>query len=249
MKKALPLLAALFACVSLSAGEVRLNGATTTVNGLINPLKSAVEASTGLTLKVTGTNTGKGLVALVEGQADVALTSEPLDIAIAAAKVAGKDLNAAEFQLHSVKDDYAVFVVHPSNPVTSLTHDQIKAIHTGKITNWKEVGGPDLPIVVFTDTVTGGTRALIKKLSLDGEEYGPTCRPLESVRFVVSAVAELKNGFGGVGAGFVTGTNVKVVKSDPVPRPLGFITRGAPSAEVQKVIDAFKAAQAKVAAH
>lgn len=248
MKKTLPLLAALAACVSLSAGEIRLNGASTTVNGLINPLKAAVEARTGTTLKVTGTNTGKGLVALVDGQADVALTSEPLDIAIAAAKAAGKELNASEFQLHSVKEDYAVFVVHPSNPVTSLTHDQIKAIHTGKITNWKEVGGADLPIVVFTDAVTGGTRALIKKLSLDGEDYGPACKPLESVRFVVSSVAELKNGFGGVGAGFTAGAAIKVVKSDPVPRPLGFITRGAPTPEVQKIIDAFKAETTKVAA-
>jgi phosphate transport system substrate-binding protein len=241
MKSTITLFVTLAASAFAFAGELRLNGASTTVNGLINPLKSAVEASTGTTLKVAGTNTGKGLVALIDGQADVALTSEPLDIAISAAKAAGKDLNAADFQIHAVKEDYVLFVVHPSNPVTSLTHDQIKAIHTGKIANWKEVGGADMPIVVFTDAVTGGTRALIKKLVLDGEDYGAACKPLESVRFVATSVSELKNGFGGVGAGFVDATKVKAVKSDVVPRPLGFITKGAPTPEVQKMIAAFKA--------
>lgn len=246
-RQSLLLLATLVAGIISSAAEVRLNGASTTVNGVINPLKDKVEAATGLTLKVAGTNTGKGLVALAQGNCEASLTSEPLDIAynagVLAAKLAGVELAPqSEYQIHEVKQDTVVWVVHPSNPVESLTHDQIKAIHTGKITNWKEVGGADLPIVVFTDAVTGGTRALVKKLALDGEDYSAACKPLESVRFVATQVAELRNGFGGVGAGFVDATKVKVVKAPAVPRPLGFITKGAPSADVQKVIDGFKAA-------
>jgi phosphate transport system substrate-binding protein len=243
--KAYSAMALIVTTTTLSAGEVRLNGASTTVNGLINPHKAGVEAATGLTLKIVGSNTGKGIAALVDGQCDVALTSEPLDIALTAAKSAGKDLNAADFQIHSVREDTVVFVVHLSNPVDALTHDQVKAIHLGKITNWKEVGGPDLAILTFTDAVTGGTRALLKKFCLDGEEYAPVCKPLESVRFVATSVSELKAGFGGVGAGFADSTKVKVLKTERVPRPLGFITKGAPSADVQKVIDGFKAEVAK----
>lgn len=227
------------------ASEVRLNGATTTVNGLINPHRATVEAATGLTLKVVGSNTGKGLVALVDGQCDVALTSEPLDIAISAAKAAGKDLSVGDFQLHSVREDTVAFVVHPSNPVDTLTHDQVKDIHLGKITNWKEVGGLDLSILVFTDTLTGGTRALVKKLCLDGEEYSSVCKPLESVRFVATSVSELKAGFGAVGQGFADPAKVKLLKTERVPRPLGFISKGLPSADVLRVIDGFRNAAFK----
>jgi phosphate transport system substrate-binding protein len=183
-------------------------------------------------------------VALAAGECDAALTSEPLDIALSAAKVAGKDLSAADYQIHTVKEDAIVFIVHPSNPVKKLTHAQIKDIHTGKITNWKEVGGADAPIAVFTDAVTGGTRAMIKKVVLQGEEYGPACRALESVRLVNSSVGDLKNGFGGLGAGFAD-AKVRVIETEKVLRPLGFITKGAPSADVAKVIAAFKTEAAK----
>ena len=244
MKKILPLLAFLAATAALSATEVRINGATTTVNAVINPLKGAVETSTGFTLKIVGTNTGKGLVAPTSGQCDVSLTSEPLDVSMAAAKFAGLDLNAADFQLHPVKEDYGVFVAHPSNPVSKLSKAQVKDILAGRIANWKEVGGPDLPIIVFTDPVGAGTRTLVQFRALDGEEYGPKTQAIENIRLVAGRISELKGGFGFIGATFVD-AKVKVIETERITRPLGFITRGAPSAEVQKIIDAYKAAAAK----
>lgn len=227
---------------------VRLHGATTTVKGLITPYKAAVERATGLTLEVVGNATGRGLVDLAEGRCDIALTSEPLDIAIIAAKNAGKELQAESFEIHAVMSDEIVFIVHPSNPVRELTWAQIRDIHTGKIKNWKEAGGPDMPIVVFTDAVTGGTRAMIKKIVMGNEAYGPASRPLEAVKFVNDQVAELKGGFGGLGKGFVNPKRVKVIVTDKVERPLGFITRkGETSEPVKKVIDAFAAEVAKAA--
>jgi phosphate transport system substrate-binding protein len=244
MKTRLALLALFSASAALAAPEVRINGATTTVNAVINPLKGAVEAATGCTLKVVGTNTGKGLVALTSGQCDVALTSEPLDVSMAAAKFAGATLNAADFQLHPVKEDYGVFVVHPSNPVGKLSKAQVKDILAGRITNWKEVGGADLPIIVFTDPVGAGTRTLVQFRVLEGEDYGPKTQAIENIRLVAGRIAELKGGFGFVGATFVD-AKVKVIDTDRITRPLGFITRGAPTPEVQKVIEAYKAAAAK----
>lgn len=223
------------------AAEIRLNGATTTIQGVINPRKEAVEKATGHTLTIVGNNTGRGLADLADGKCDAALTSEPLDIALAAAKAAGKDLNAADYQMHPISESQIVFVVHPANPVGKLSLAQVKDIHLGKVANWKEVGGPDMPIVVFTDAVTGGTRAMVKKVVLGGEEYGPKCRPLDSVRLVNSSVSELRNSCGMVGIGFVTG-GVKTVETEKVVRPLGLITKGAPSADVQKILEAFKAA-------
>lgn len=235
--------AALFSLSSFAA-EIRINGATTTVNAVIIPMKSAVEAATGYTIKAVGTNTGVGLVALVNGQCDASLTSEPLDVSMAAAKFAGVDLNPADFQLHMVKEDYGVFVVHPSNPISKLSKAQIKEILAGRVSNWKEIGGPDLPIIVFTDPVGAGTRTLVQFRALDQEEYGPRTQAIENIRLVAGRVAELKGSFAFIGVSFAN-DKVKVLETDRISRPLGFITKGAPSADVQKIIDAFRAEVAK----
>jgi phosphate transport system substrate-binding protein len=126
--------------------------------------------------------------------------------------------------------------------VQSLTGDQIKGIFAGKITNWNEVGGPDLPIIVITDPVGAGTRTLIQSVVLNNEAFGPKVRPYENVRLIASAVSELKGSFTGIGTSFADPKFVKIVQSDlVVTRPLGFITKGAPSADVKKIIDAFQA--------
>lgn len=249
MNRTLIALLASLASFSAFAGEVRINGATTTAVAVINPHKAAVEAATGLTLKVAGTNTGKGLAALVENNCDVALTSEPLDVSMAAAKFAGKDLNAADFQIHPVTETSIAWVVNQANPVQNLTGVQVRDILAGKITNWKDVGGLDQPIVVLTDVIGAGTRTLIQFAVLERGEFGANSRQLENVRLIASNVSELKGAFAGIGVSFVDPKLVKVVTSDKVvTRPLGFITRGAPSADVQKIIEAFKAEMTKSAA-
>jgi phosphate transport system substrate-binding protein len=230
-----------FLAASASATEIRLNGATTCINSVINPHRAAVEKATGFELKIVGNATGKGLVDLSEGRCDASLTSEPLDIAIEAAAVAGGKLNAGDYRLHEVKTENIVFVVHPSNPVNELTHDQIRKIHIGEITNWKQVGGPDLAIVVFTDAVTGGTRAMVKRVVMNGEPYSTTCRALDTVRLVAYYVAELKSGFGAVGRSFADPKKVKILETEKVVRPLGFITKGEPAVPIRQVIDAFRA--------
>jgi phosphate transport system substrate-binding protein len=125
--------------------------------------------------------------------------------------------------------------------VSSLSKAQVRDIHTGKIKNWKEVGGKDMPITVFTDTVTGGTRALIKQEVMGGEEYAKSAVALASVKKVGDMVAAETGGFGGMGKGFVEAGKVKVIQTDKLERPLGFITMGAPSDKVKKIIEAYKA--------
>ena len=236
---------AMGAAVPASAAEVRLAGATTTILTVIKPHQAAVEKATGHTLSIVGNATGKGLISLAEGKCDASLTSEPLEIAIEAAAAAGRKVALDTLQIHVVAEQEIVFVIHPSNSVTKLSHQQIKDIHLGKITNWKQVGGADVPIRVFTDTKTGGTYAMIKRLALDGEDYGANCRALDAVKFVNDMVGESRGGIGAIGMVFVNPKIVKVVDADKIVRPLGFITIGEPSPEVRLVIDAFKAASAK----
>ncbi|MDB5899103.1 MAG: hypothetical protein JWP41_2705 [Ramlibacter sp.] len=225
------------------ADTVRLAGATTVVNVVINPYRAAVEKSTGHTLEVNGNATGKGLVDLSEGKADAAMVSEPMDIALAAAEVAGKKLDGSRLKMHELRKDEIVFIVHPNNPVGKLTHQQLSDIHTGKITNWKQVGGKDMPITVYSDALTGGTRAMIRKVVMGGTDYAPSVRSLTSVSRIAELVPGDESAIGGLGRGFVKADGkTRTIDTARIERPLAIVTIGDPQPKVAQVIEALRSA-------
>lgn len=225
---------------SAMADTVKLAGSVTVIDVVIKPNREAVEKATGHTLEITGNGSGKGLVDLVEGKADASMSSEPLEIAVEGAEASGKKIDAKTLKFHEVKKGEIVFIVHPSNPVTKLTWEQLGDIHTGKITNWKQVGGKDLAITVYSDQIGGGTRAIIKKVVMGGAEYAPNVKSLTNITRIAEMVPKDEGGIGGLGKGFVDPAKMKIVQTKKIERPLGFVTVGAPSAKVSKVIEAFK---------
>lgn len=224
------------ACV---AETVKISGASTVFNVVVSPAKAAVEKSTGHTLQVISSATGKGLADLLDGASDIAMVSEPLEIAADAAAAAGKKLDPKAVQFFELKKDEIVFVVHPSNSVGKLSWEQIRDIHTGKIGNWKDVGGKDKPIIVYADSITGGTRAMIKKVVLGGVEFGPTVKSQSSVKRAAEMVSGDEAGVAGVGKGFVDTTKTKIIETKKLERPLALVTLGAPKPAAKAVIDAF----------
>ena len=222
------------------ADTVRLHGAASVVDALIAPGKASVEKATGDTLVIDKSNAGKGLIDLVDGKCDAALASAEIPTLVAAAKAAGREVDPARLQMSVVAMDEVVFVVHPSNPVRSLSAAQLRDIHAGRITNWKEVGGEDRPIKVVTDTPSSATRGLVKQAVLKDLDYVPTAHAV-NVEAISDEVGNDPSAIGGLGAGFVKKDKVAVIAADKLQRPLGLVTLGPPSAAVQRVIDALKA--------
>lgn len=220
---------------------VRLHGSTAVFDQVTNPHWTAVAQRTGIAMEVIGNATGRGLVDLVSGRCEAAMVSEPLGIAVQAAALAGRTVDPSTLQFRVVKHDQIVFIVHPSNPVTRLSWEQLRDIHTGRIKNWKEVGGRDMVITAFTDTVTGGTRALVKEVILRGADYGSTSVALSVVRKVADMVGANPNGIGAIEKGLVNPTRNKVLETRVLERPLGFVTVGPPSEVVGRVLDALEA--------
>lgn len=238
-------LAAVAAVLPLAAqaDTVKLAGATTVVNVVVNPYRAAVEKATGHTLEINGNATGRGLVDLNDNKADAAMVSEPMDIALMAAEAAGRKLDGSKLKMHELRKDEIVFIVHPSNPVGKLTLQQLGDIHTGKVTNWKQLGGKDMPITVYSDALTGGTRAMIRKLVLNNQEYAPSVKSLTSVSRIADLVPTDEAAIGGLGRGFVKSDGkVKVVETSKLERPLALVTIGEPQPKVRQVIEAFRAA-------
>lgn len=218
---------------------VKISGASTVFNVIVSPSKAAVEKSTGHTLQIVSSGTGKGLVDLFDGATEIAMVSEPMDIAADAAAIAGKKIDPKAVQFFELKKDEIVFVVNPANPVGKLTWEQLRDIHTGKISNWKEVGGKDKPIVVYADSTTGGTRAMIKKIVLGGAEFGPAVKSQSSVKRAAEMVGGDEAGVAGVGKGFVDAEKNKTLDTKKIERPLALATLGAPKPAAKAVIEAF----------
>lgn len=146
-------------------------------------------------------------------------------------------------------DTMGVFV-HPQNPANKLTKAQLQGIFTGKITDWKEVGGNTGPIVVYSEKLSGGraTVRAFKELALDGGEYGP----VHELDDAIDCIKEIENDQAGITASslsFATPGVTAVAIDGYLPerahvqsgayllkRPLSLITM-MPSGNVQKFFD------------
>ena len=108
---------------------------------------------------ITHNKTSTAYYNLIDGSVDVIFVSEPSDDIIQQAKEAG-----VTFEMTGIGRDAFVFVENEANPVDNLTLDQIRDIYSGKITNWKEVGGPDLEIIPYQRPKNSGSQNLMEKM-------------------------------------------------------------------------------------
>lgn len=236
----------LTAVIAGAAEEViKLHGSTTVQKNIIEPGKDAFEKATGIKLEIIGIGTGAGLENLIKGACDASMASEELAEAVLSMKAASKLETIPDLKPNVITSESIKVIVHPSNPVTRLSKEQLKGLHTGKITNWKEVGGPDLPVIVVTSHIGSATRKVFQKTIMDGEPYVADALEVETTRNEVAYVAVFPDGIGAVSPGFMSlpeneGITVKVVETQEISRPLMLITKGEPSPSVKKLLDFFR---------
>jgi len=228
---------------AIQAAELMLAGSTTFQKRILEPTAAAIEKATNIKVNVRGINSGKGLEELRDGKIPASLTSNPLKSML---KQAGLP-DDGSYQEHVIIQDAIVPIVNLSNPVSELTWNQLAEINTGKINNWKELGGPDLGIIVITSQPTAATRLVFQEIVMKGAPYVQNIREVRSTREEVDLVAQFKGGIGAVSEGFVklNPGKVKVIKSAEISRPLSILTKGNPSPEVKAVIDFLRTPEAQ----
>jgi len=220
--------------------RILLCGAASVIDALVGPQRPAVEQATGVEVVVEKSNAGRGLKDLIEGKCDAALVSASLEASLEAARTAGlTQAPPPGLKMDTVATSEVVFVVHPSNPVKSLTWEQLADIHTGKLTSWKQLGGRDLAIAVFTDAAASATRGLVKQVVMGNADYAGSARAVAQVKEVAVEVAKNEAGIGALGLEFAT-PQVRIVESKKVLRPLAFVTQGEPGEALRKVIEAYR---------
>lgn len=196
--------------------ELKIEGSTTVlpIAGRAAELFQLLHPEIAVTVKGGGSSVG--IAALINGTTDIADASRPMkqkewDQAAAAG------VNPVE---HAIAKDGIAIVVHPSNTVESLTFEQIAEIYTNsKAQNWKDFGGPDLPIVVVSRDTTSGTYGsfldmVIKKVKGKGARLRPDVIYAGSNAEMVATVEGVEGAIGYIGVGYIKPT-VKVLPVSP----------------------------------
>ena len=165
----------------------------------------------GVTIQVTGGGSGTGIAALINGTTSIAESSRPMKDK---EKAEVKSKRGAEvLELPVAVDGLAVYV-HESNPVSELSLQQLKAIYTGAVKNWKEVGGKDERIILYSRENNSGTYVYFKEHVLGNADYFPTAQTLPGTAAVINAVAKDRRGIGYGGIAYGKGIKHLRVKAD-----------------------------------
>ena len=188
MKKFITIALSAILALSMLAGcgkkSVTTDGSTS-MEKVIGALGEAYQAKTGVTVDYNPTGSSSGIKAVLEGRCDIGLSSRNL-------KDSEKEQGLKQTVL--AYDGIAI-IVHPGNPVSDLTLEQIAAIYTGSITNWSEVGGSDGPIVLIGREAGSGTRDGFESITGTTDAI-KSSQELTSTGDVITTVAGNPNAIG-----------------------------------------------------
>ncbi len=224
------------------SGSISVAGSTT-VQPLAEELaKAFIALNPGVKIDVQGGGSSVGIKSAGQGTVDIGTASREI-----------KDSERAEFpdlKIFTIALDGIAVVVHPQVGVDDLTVEQVRDIFGGKITNWKEVGGPDKPIVVVSREEGAGTRGAFEEMVMGGVPIAATAILQTSSGAVRTTVATTPDSIGYISFGYLD-VSVKVLKingveattanvlnkSYPIVRPLNMLTKGDPQGVVKAWLD------------
>jgi phosphate transport system substrate-binding protein len=204
------------------------------------------------TVQVTGGGSGTGISALINGTTDVCEASRSMKDP--EKKQVADKAGGPPVEVIVAKDGLSVYV-NEANPVSELTMAQLKDIYTGKVTNWKDVGGLEGKILAYSRENSSGTYVFFKEHVLNNADYTPRALNMPGTGAVVSAVAKDKAAIGYGGAAYSKGIKIIKVKKDdktpgivpndasikdgsyPLSRPLFFYVRPKFSDDIKAFTD------------
>jgi phosphate transport system substrate-binding protein len=209
-------------------------------------------ANPGVVIQVTGGGTGTGIAALLNGTTEICQASRP--IKEAEQEELQQKFGARATEILVARDGLAVYV-SADNPIESLTIEQLRDLYQGRIANWKQVGGPDRPVILYGRENSSGTYAYFKEHVLESGDFASAMQPLPGTAAVVNAVSKDANGVGFGGDAYAKGVRIVPLRKDaaaapvtptaatiddgsyPLARGLFFYLRRAPEGDAKAFVD------------
>ena len=200
MKKVIVISAALFIAVISNAQKIVIKGSDTVLPLSLKEAENYMKKNSSQSVTIIGGGSGVGIAALMDNTTDIAMSSRSLKMD---ERLKLQDAGKSYKEVTIAKDALAV-IVNPANKVVKLTREQIENIFTGKITNWKEVGGDDLKIVAYSRETSSGTYEFFKEHVLNKKNYASTVLNIPATGAIIQSVSQTKGAIGYVGLAYLT---------------------------------------------
>lgn len=243
---------ALMSGVTFAGSSIVIKGSTTVLPVAQGTLEAFMKKNPSVQISLSGGGSGEGIKALIDKTTDIATSSREIkkeEVELAKTKNVNPVANV-------VANDAIVPVVHPKNKVKNLSIDQLSQIYQGKITNWKEVGGDDLKIVVISRDSSSGTFESWDHFVMKKARVAPQAQMLASNGAIVTAIAKNRYAISYLGIGYVNksvkplqvnGITASIAtalsKEYPMSRELYMYTDGDATGDVAKYIAFVKSAE------
>jgi len=238
---------------------IQNKGSDTLVNLALAWAEAYRQVNPDLLIAVTGGGSGTGIASLINRTVDIANVSRH----IKEAEIAAAHANGVEPTEFIVAIDALAIVVNLANPVSELTIDQLSAIFTGQVDNWKEVGGNDAPIILLSRETNSGTHVyFLEEVVRKGDPeskaiFAPDTLLMPSSVGITSEIRRNPNAIGYDGLGYVDPAHEKLIAvaaeaglpyvmptvatgmdgSYPIARPLYMYTAGQPAGAVAEYLN------------
>ncbi|QEM68251.1 phosphate ABC transporter substrate-binding protein [Geobacter sp. FeAm09] len=228
------------ATTTVQADEIKVGGGGAPIDNFIRPVRDSFEKKSGNKVNIIFTSATIAFKQLANNEIDVSAAGSTFEELLASARKDGLDVKDPAAYQHAVIGQGNIYVVvNKNNPVGKLTGEQVKGIFTGKLSNWKDVGGSDAPIIVVLSNQNPATMGSFKKLALNKEEYAKDvieAAKFEDIRNVIASNPEAV----GFGPYSMIDATVKKVETPDYARPIIAVTKGKPSPKVQQLLDYIK---------
>ncbi len=231
------------------AGAVKISGGTAHIPVMKAAADAVMQANAKIQISIAGGGSGVGIKQVGEGLVDIGNSGR---------KPTDEEIQKYGLVLHQWAIDGVAVVVHPQNPVKALTAEQLKAIYAGRLANWKDLGGPDKAINIYTRDEASGTREVFWEKALAKGEISAKALFAASNGAMKTAVAQDPYAIGYVSVGHIDAgvapvaldgvtPSIETVKAGTykVARGLYSNTKGAPQGLTRKFIDFIFSAQGR----
>lgn len=232
--------------------SIQVKGSDTVLPLAQKEAETFMKKNADVSITVVGGGSGTGITALMDGNTDIAMSSRDLK-GEEKLKLQEKQITV---EVKTIAVDALAVVVNPQNQVNNLTREQLEKIFIGEITSWKDLGGEDMPIVVYSRENSSGTYEFFKEHVMDKKNYASSVLNMPATGAIVQSISQTKGAIGYIGLAYLT-AGIKPIhvsydqgltfieprmttakdKSYPISRPLYYIYDVKKAEKVKPFID------------